>query len=98
MRTIAQLVKLGLEYYEEHKSPPYMCFVLADMFDHKQITEEEYSLCKNWVYEKIPLYASPVVLGYLVQSGLKATRENWVQFYVWAYYDLVKGDHHARQP
>ncbi|AKF14050.1 hypothetical protein AVU25_gp80 [Pseudomonas phage DL64] len=98
MRTVAQLIKLGLEYYVENKSPPYMCYVLCDMFERQQITLEERTLCKEWVYEKIPSYSPPIVLGYLKIAGLPDTKENWFQFFVWAYYDLIKRNHHEHQP
>ncbi|QWT71760.1 hypothetical protein [Pseudomonas phage vB_Pae-PA14] len=104
MRTIAQLIKLGLEDFFEGGRDPYMCLVLYDLANPEDdevaplLTREELNSFKQWIANKYRIRDSDSVLSLLVRNGFKDSDENWVQFYVWAYYDLVKGDHHEHQP
>ncbi|AIX13161.1 hypothetical protein ACQ34_gp08 [Pseudomonas phage YH6] len=98
MRTIAQLIKLGLEHFTSNGGFPYMCYAMADLFERQQVTLEEYVLFKEWLHEEILRGVNSSVLGKLDRVGLDTTKENWVQFYVWAYYDLIKRNHHEHQP
>ncbi|WVH07507.1 hypothetical protein [Pseudomonas phage vB_PaP_HN01] len=104
MKTIPELIKIGLEDFFQGGRDPFMCLVLYDLANPEDdevapmLTREELDSFEQWIAATYHIRDADSVLGLLVRKGFEDSEENWVQFYVWAYYDLVKGDHHARQP
>lgn len=102
MKTIPELIKIGLEWQQANRGETYMCFVLSDLANGvvvgPPITWDEYRSFKNWLWEKLHFRGSASVLTLLERVGLDDSEENWVQFYVWAYYDLIKRNTHEHQP
>lgn len=91
MRTVAELIKIGLEDYFVNGQEPYMCYILSDLAEEGQITSREYRSFKEWLLGAHGIHSWESVSSHLCENLLEGTDGNWENFYVWAYYDLVKG-------
>lgn len=90
MRTIAELIKIGLEDYFVNDQEPYMCYILSDLAEEGQITSKEYRSFREWLLEAHGISTWESVNDYLRINRLEDTEVNWKNFYVWSYFDLIR--------
>ncbi|CCM43553.1 hypothetical protein BN405_2-10_Ab1_orf_09 [Pseudomonas phage vB_PaeM_C2-10_Ab1] len=90
MRSVAELIKIGLEDYLVNGRDTYMCYILSDLTEEGQITLEEYRLFRIWLIEEHGIPSWESVTSYLHRNCMKGTDLNWVNFYVWSYFDLIR--------
>ncbi|UPW35985.1 hypothetical protein [Pseudomonas phage pPA-3099-2aT.2] len=76
-----------------------MCFRMAEAEDWGNITEAELNLFKRWIRRELEGDTWQGVTYFLSSKNphvfddeppLCEERSNWCNFYVWAYYDLLK--------
>lgn len=90
MRSVAELIKIGLEDYLVNGRDTYMCYILSDLVEEGQITHGEYRSFREWLIGEHGLSSWEAVLDYLHRNCLRDTETNWMNFYVWSYFDLIR--------
>ncbi len=90
MRSVAELIKIGLEDYSVNARDTYMCYILSDLVEEGQITHGEYRSFREWLIEQYGIASWESVISYLHRNCLRDTETNWMNFYVWSYFDLIR--------
>ncbi|AGR89254.1 hypothetical protein X831_gp134 [Pseudomonas phage PAK_P2] len=90
MRSVAELIKMGLEDYLVNDRDTYMCYILSDLAEEGQISHGEYRSFREWLLEEHGIPSWDSVISLLHRNYLLDTDLNWVNFYVWSYFDLIR--------
>lgn len=90
MKSVAELIKIGLEDYLVNGRDTYMCHILSDLTEEGQITHGEYRSFREWLVKEHGVPSWESVISHLHRNCLEGTNQNWINFYIWSYFDLIR--------